>query len=227
MSDNANDVNSAEEAATVSSTGEQTTQDTAAEKSVDEKAVDNSQTEAKEVPELNRMAEKARKAEKEAAQYKARLAELEKKAQEPALDDQSRAVKEQLTKMGFITREEQAAELKRQSEDNRVQQELSRLETTFDGKDGKPKFDRNEILDFALERQIGDLETAYKAKHWDTLVDWHIKQASSKTKGIKTEASDGSGSSEAGTTDTDLKAAIARGDRNALRTFVKRFAPKS
>lgn len=227
MSDIGKDVNSAEETATDSSTGEQTSQDTVVEAKAEDKQTtdNNSQSETKEVPEVNRWAEKARKAEKEAAQLRAEL-EKRTRANEDA-DPQTKAVKEQLNQMGYLTREELAAELKRKEEDNRVQAELSRLETTFDGKDGRPKFDRQEIIDFALEKQIGDLEAAYWAKHRESLLDWHIKNATSKSKGIKTEASDGSGSAEAGTTDTDLKEAAAQGDKRALHTLLKRFAPKS
>lgn len=226
MSDNANDVNSAEVTATDSSIGEQTNQDTVVQ--ADKQATDNnSQAETKEVPEQNRWAEKARKAEKELAQLKAEVEALRKPRVNEEVDPQTKAVKEQLQNLGFMTKEEVEAREKRQAEDNRVQAELSRLETTFDGKDGRPKFDRQEIIDFALEKQIGDLEAAYWAKHKESLLDWHIKQASTKTKGIKTEASDGSGSGEAGTTDTDLKEAAKRGDNAALRTLLKRFAPKS
>jgi hypothetical protein len=58
-------------------------------------------------------------------------------------------------------------------------------------------------------------------------MDWHIKQAIAKSGGTKSEASDGSGSSQAaGTSDQDLKTAIAAGDKQALRSFLKRFAPK-
>lgn len=223
MSDIANDVNSAEETASVSSTENQTNQDTGVK---DTQTTGDNQTETKEVPEVNRWAEKARKAEKELARMQAEV-EAIKKSQLATADPQTTAVKEQLRQMGFITREEQEAELKRREEDSRVQSELSRLETTYDGKDGRPKFSRQEIIDFALEKQIGDLEAAYKAKHWESLVDWHIKNASSKTRGVKTEASDGSGSAEAGTTDSDLKGAAIRGDKNALHTLLKRFAPNS
>ncbi len=227
MSEGNLDVNSAEVTATDSSTGEQTNQDTGAEAKAEDTQTtgEKSQTETKEVPEINRWAEKARKAEMRAKELEAKLAKVEQSTQ-PS-DPQSQAVKEQLRQMGFITREEQEAELKRRDEDSRVQSELSRLESTFDGKDGRPKFDRQEIIDFALEKQIGDLEAAYWAKHREELIDWYIKTASSKTKGVKTEASDGSGSSEAGTTDSDLKDAIGKGSRDALRTYLKRFAPKS
>jgi hypothetical protein len=221
------DVNSAEDTATDSSTGEQTDQDTGAEaKAEDTQTTDkNTQTETKEVPEQNRWAEKARKAEMRAKELEAKLAKVEQSTQ-PS-DPQSQAVKEQLRQMGFITKEEQDAELRRRDEDARVQGELSNLEREFDGKDGRPKFDRQEVIDFALDHQIGDLEAAYWKLHRAELIDWHIKTASSKTRGIKTEASDGSGSSEAGVTDSDLKDAIAKGSQSALRTYLKRFAPRS
>ena len=77
MSDTGNlDVNSAEDTATDSSTGEQTSQDTGAEaKAEDTQTTDkNSQTETKEVPEVNRWAEKARKAEMRAKELEAKLA---------------------------------------------------------------------------------------------------------------------------------------------------------
>lgn len=229
MSEIGNDVNSAENTATDSSIGEQTNQDTGVEAKAEgtQTTGENTQTETKEVPEVNRWAEKARKAEKELARLQAEVEAIKKTRNTESADPQSEAVKEQLRQMGFITREEQEAEMKRRDEDSRVQAEISRLETTFDGKDGRPKFDRQEIIDFAVDKQIGDLEAAYWAKHREALVDWHIKQASSKSRGIKTEASDGSGSAEAGTTDADLKGAIAKGDKTALRTFLKRFAPNS
>jgi hypothetical protein len=162
----------------------------------------------------------------------ARLEELEntirqiQTAKDPApeVDPQSVALKEQLRQLGFITKEEQVAEVKRQKEDLEVQQELSRLEKTYDGNDGRPKFDRKGIVKFAIERGIGDLEAAYKLKHETDLVDWHIKQAISKSKGIKTEASDGSGSAMAGTSSADLKEAARKGDKSSLKTLIKRIA---
>lgn len=162
----------------------------------------------------------------------ARLEELENSLREmkvsnqpsPKVDPESDALKNQLRNLGFITREEQLAEVKRQKEDMEVQSELARLEKTYDGSDGRPKFNRNAAVKFAIEKGIGDLEVAYKVQNEASLIDWHIKQASSKTKGVKTEGSDGSGSAAAGTANADLKEAAKRGDRNSLKTLIRRIA---
>jgi len=153
--------------------------------------------------------------------------ETYKATNQPEVDPKVELVKEQLKNLGFVTKDEQEAELKRREEDARVASELSRLETSIDGSDGRPKFERKEVIDFALKHQIGDLEAAYEKLHRDELIDWHVQQAIAKSKGIKTEASDGSGSSQVGATDSDLKEAIRKGDKSALRTYLKRFVPKT
>jgi hypothetical protein len=161
--------------------------------------------------------------------YELKLKELESKVNAPATEQnpQEQAVKEQLRQMGFVSKEEVEAELKRRDEDKALQDELSRLEKQYDGKDGRPKFDRSEIVDFAIQKQVGDLETAYQSKYMPQLIDWHVKDAIAKSRGIKTETSDGSGSSEAGTTNGDLKEAIKDGDRNALHLLLKRVSKGS
>ena len=54
------------------------------------------------------------------------------------------------------------------------------------------------------------------------LINFHVQQAIAKSKGVKTEASDGSGSTQVGVTNDDLKEAAMKGDRTALRTLIKR-----
>jgi hypothetical protein len=218
------DVNPAEGTATEPSTAKETTQPTVEDKgnAKSETTVETSN----KVPEENRWAEKARKAEKEAQQLRAEIDQIKKAQPQPEVDPNTELVKQQLKQLGFITKDEQEAELRRRDDDTRVANELARLEQTFDGKDGRPKFDRQEIIEFALERQIGDLEAAYNTKYQPELINWHVEQAIAKSRGVKTETSDGSGSQEAGTTDSDLKVAIAKGDKTALRTYLKRFAPK-
>jgi hypothetical protein len=53
-------------------------------------------------------------------------------------------------------------------------------------------------------------------------MDFAIKQALGKTKGVKSEVSDGSGSQEVGTTQGDLKEAALSGDSDAMATLIKR-----
>ena len=143
----------------------------------------------------------------------------------PAIDPQALEVKQQLAQLGFMTREQYQTETMRQKEDMKVGQEIDRLSKTFNGSDGRPKFNKKEILDFAVKQGFTKpehLELAYKQKYEKELLDWHIKNATLKSKGIKTESSDGSGSSNAGTTNTDLREQIAKGDKGALHTLIKR-----
>ncbi|MCK5296591.1 MAG: hypothetical protein KAJ75_06850 [Alphaproteobacteria bacterium] len=142
----------------------------------------------------------------------------------PQQQQQVLAVKEQLKDLGFVTKEDQSAELDRTKEDLQLGREIDNLSAKYDGKDGRPKFDRDKVLDYALENKVGDLDAAYRLMNEKKLTDWHIKQATGKTKGIKSETSTGTGKTTAGTTDADLKEAAKGGDKDALHTFLKRRA---
>jgi len=227
--DPANDVENSETTEVDSSVDTENAQDSGSEESTTEEQ----KTEAS-VP-----YERFKETNENYKQYKARVEELEKQIAEnkqthtsPQTQDQNpqaELIKKQLTELGFVTREEQQAELKRQQEDARVQQELSRLETKYDGKDGTPKFSRKNVIDYALKNQIGNIELAYKALHEKELIDWQIKKAVSGSSGIKSESSDGSGVSNIGTSNDDLKSQISQGGeagKQALHTFLKRQMSK-
>jgi hypothetical protein len=132
--------------------------------------------------------------------------------------DQEQVVKEQLKKLGFVSKEE----LQEVEADRQLSNTLEKLESKYDGKDGAPKFKRSEILKYARDNMIGDIEAAYKLKHQVELTDIAIKRALGKVPGVKSEVSDGSGSATAGTSNNDLKAAIEKGDKGALTTYIKR-----
>lgn len=127
-------------------------------------------------------------------------------------------LKEVAPELGFVSKEE----LARIEQDRQLNTTLSTLEGRYSGKDGRPKFDRKAVIDFALQRGIGDPEAAYKLMHEGELLNWHVKQALSKSGGIQTEGSDGSGSTGAGPTDAELKAAAARGDEQAAKLLIRR-----
>lgn len=154
-----------------------------------------------------------------------KIRELETRTapQAPAQDPSIEQAKEQIKALGFITKEEQEQSVKQQQADVQLERELSRLENSFSGEDGSPKFSRKEVIAFAIEKGISNPEIAFKAMKEKEILDWQIKQALTKSKGIKTESSDGSGSSQTGTTDADLKEAIRQGDKTALRTYLKRL----
>jgi len=172
-----------------------------------------------------------REVNEKAKQFEAKLKEVEErmtKFSQPATpqDPQAELVKKTLKEYGFLSKEEFDSALNeretRLREDNQVQQELSRLEDRYNGKDGLPKFDRRKVVEFAINRRIADPEVAYKALYEKEYLNWHIQNASNKSQGIKTESSDGSGGKPAGVSDKDLQEAAMSGDNKAFDTLLRR-----
>jgi len=213
MADEAQDVQAVEETTEVPSTETETTQDTEV----------TQEAEAKTVP-----YDRLREVIDERNEIKNKLAELEAKVNskpsEPIApaDPQREAVKQEFkkiaTELGFVSKEE----LEQKDADKQLSDTMSSLESKYDGKNGLPKFDRVKTLKFAQENLVGTLEGAYKLMHFSDFMDHGVKEALGKTKGVKSEVSDGSGSSNIGTTDNDLKSAASRGDRDALSALIKR-----
>lgn len=164
--------------------------------------------------------EKARQAEE-------RLKELEERMNQSSTpqkeyDPQAEQVKQTLKQYGFVSEEDVKKELQKLREDSALEQRLTRLEGSYSGKDGRPKFDRNDVVQFAIDNQIADPEAAYKIMHEKELIDWHISQAAGKTSGVKTEKSDGSGTPTVGPSNDDLKKAAMKGDDEAFNTLLGR-----
>jgi hypothetical protein len=168
--------------------------------------------------------DRARQYEEELQHYKNQLEELKTKNQEPPTppNPQEELIKQQFKKvadeLGYVSRQE----LQRQKEDEQVRSELQTLEKKYSGEDGRPKFDRQKVVNYAIQKGLtGDLEAAYKVMNEEALVNWHIQRAAQKSKGIATEKSDGSGVNS-GTSNDELMLAYRRGDRNALKTRLAR-----
>jgi len=136
-----------------------------------------------------------------------------------AQKQQEALVREQLKKMGFVSKDE----IQQIEADRELDSKLSSLEAKYNGKDGKPKFTRREVLEYARDNQIGDVEGAYKLMNYDQFLSLAAKQASSTNKPVKSETSDGSGSNEAGTTNQDLLSAVKKGDKSSLKSLIKRL----
>lgn len=235
MDDIQQDVNNiAETTVDDSSVAEETSVDTAA--TVDNQA-DAGDTEPKTVP-YDRFAEvnaKTRQLELEAAQYKAQVEAYKsmgvqnqpQAAQTPELA-QKELIKAQLApflkelapELGLMSKDE----FVRQQQDQALEQDLNRLEKTYNGKDGRPAFKRQEVVDFAVKNGLPTAELAYEQMNKQAIINWHVQQAMSKQKGLVTEGSDGSGSVNAGTTNDDLKQAAEKGDKQALHTYLKRVS---
>jgi len=62
------------------------------------------------------------------------------------------------------------ADFQQAKEDEQLEDYLQALEHTYDGSDGRPKFDRKEVLNFCIQRGISNPEDGYKLLHYD---DWH------------------------------------------------------
>jgi hypothetical protein len=62
-----------------------------------------------------------------------------------------------------------------EQEAQKVIAEADALEKKYDGKDGSPKFVRQDVFNFASEHGLGNLETAYKLLNLDKLTE-HVKK---------------------------------------------------
>lgn len=87
--------------------------------------------------------------------------------------------KEYLKRLGFSTKED----VEQAKEAGRKEAELDRINETltdkYNGKDGRPAYDRQGLTDFAKQNGYTSLhpEVVYKLKHEAELRDWDIKQA--------------------------------------------------
>lgn len=145
---------------------------------------------------------------------------------EKPTNPEEEVVKQQLDKylkeLGYVSKTELEQQERQKEADRQLENTISKLSSKYDGKDGRPKFDRSKVLSYAAENLIGNLEVAYKQMHEAELLDVAIKEALGKTKGVKTEVSDGSGKAGVSETDDDLLQAAKRGDSDALKTLIRR-----
>lgn len=214
------DIGEAEQTATASSGGDESTEtEASAESTTTEAEVEDNVPYSRFKQVIEERNELKRRVEGGQVASQATM----QQPQVPSVDNaQMEQIKAQLKSLGFITKEEQEAELQRVNQDIAVENQLSSLSQTYNGKDGRPKFNREKVLEYAINHQIADIEVAYKQLNEKALIDWHIQQATSGKKAIKSEASDGSGSSQSGTTDEDLKEAVSKGNKSALSAYLKR-----
>jgi hypothetical protein len=214
MTEQVNDVTQVETTTEASSAENQTTETT------QETSQDDSSDTSKTVP-YERFAEVNSIKKQLQAEIDQLKAQVKSSVPAPQADPQRETIKQQLDpilkEMGYVSK----AELEQQDADRKLDGEINKLADKYNGKDGRPKFERSKVLDYASKNLIGNLEVAYKAMNEASLMDWAIKQASGKTAGVKTEGSDGSGAST-GVANSDLLNAAKRGDDDALSALIKR-----
>jgi hypothetical protein len=78
-----------------------------------------------------------------------------------------------------------SAEIETKRQDERFESELSSLETKWDGKDGKPKFDRNEVISAMKDpnNRNFDPESKFRELHQQEFLDNLIKESLKKQSG--------------------------------------------
>ena len=127
------------------------------------------------------------KSQNELKEYKDKITEYEK-------NNGSQNWQEEAKKT-FLTREDLDKEVEnRLTQRDIVKDNLAKVEkltSEYDGKDGKPKFEAQEALDYMKENNMLDIEKAFKSLHQDDLVDWKAKQLATKPEFLNPEGNAG------------------------------------
>jgi vacuolar-type H+-ATPase subunit I/STV1 len=80
-----------------------------------------------------------------------------------------------LRQLGFITKEEMNQILQQYREEEQLEAYLTSLEAEYDGSDGRPKFNRQEVLQFCVNNGIADPLAGYKLLYEKELNEWNLK----------------------------------------------------
>lgn len=138
--------------------------------------------------ELREKTQKLENLEKELEQIKS---QQRPNTQGEYTDEQIKEAKKALRAVGAVTKEDLADALqefgfvKAEDVDNKVKSEFATKELSakfedlgkrLDGKDGRPKFDEDEILSYMERNRISDPEKAYKMKHEEALSEWRAEK---------------------------------------------------
>lgn len=110
---------------------------------------------------------------------------------QPAQDGQAneaKAVAQFLRSLGFVSKDDFDGIYKERRQAEQYEDRVGQLAEELDGKDGRPKFDREQVEAFMVERNIFDPEAAYEKLHRDALNEWYAaKKLERKPKGTGTE----------------------------------------
>ncbi len=132
--------------------------------------------------------DKARDLEQKMAQIEAERLEKEKLAnlspEQQVQEEQAKKAREALKKLGVITQEDLQQIQQQEAAKNMFISEMNRLESTYKGEDGMPKFVPEKVAEFmdnqrAKGNDISDPETAYKLMNFDAIVDAKAKSQKS------------------------------------------------
>jgi len=102
---------------------------------------------------------------------------------------QEQQVMQKLKELGVPAMDDVKSVIREQLEQERVYREIDQkvntLQKEWDGKDGKPKFDVEQVVEYGQKTGIYDPEAAFKLLHERELADYYAKQ--SRKSGIKSE----------------------------------------
>jgi hypothetical protein len=110
------------------------------------------------------------------------LAELKKPKEEPDNDPDAKAIDDFFDNPRVQKRLDERLKVKddKLKEDLQFRETIKALEDEFDGSDGRPKFDREKVVQYGLEKEIFNLRTAYNDLHAAELDEWKINKALEK-----------------------------------------------
>ena len=124
-------------------------------------------------------------------------------ANQQTLTPELQRAKEQIKSLGYV--DEDILEKKiRQMEDRiLLDTEHSRLEQSFTGSDGRPKYDRREIERLMRDKGVYNPEIAYEQLYKAELFDWNLKQAQkNKPASPRSDSGQAKGAEQKGGTQT-------------------------
>ncbi len=138
-------------------------------------------------PEFTRKSQRLSELEKEKESWEQ---EKNKKEEIPE-DEQIRQAREAAKKVGLITADNFDEFMGKKFDEHyakrrageKLYDEAGSLESKYNGEDGRPKFKREEILDFMRETGIRNPEFAYKQKYEPEIDLWREKQLQAARKG--------------------------------------------
>lgn len=108
-------------------------------------------------------------------------------------DDETSQAIEAAKKLGLMTADQFATFYQEQRASERILEKVEGLESEIDGKDGRPRFNKIEVLEFMRDNGITNPELAYKIKYEDQLDSWKEKKLSgAKKENIVTTQKSGS-----------------------------------
>jgi hypothetical protein len=114
-----------------------------------------------------------------------RLAEFEKTPEKTADEQLTEAEEKERKQIDALVdhpyykkrrEEEDSKKEAKIKEDFKLEKELESLESQLDGKDGRPKFERAEVIEFGKANGIFNLRAAYNQMHETALDEWKMKE---------------------------------------------------